>query len=561
MTVCAMFGCKNRMHKGCGKHFFRFPIKDPERLAKWVEAVQRDDWRPTIHSKVCSDHFTEKDYMIRPGAACPYLRMDAVPTPLYPVQRKRKTKKRKYVKKSASEPPAFNETEVKVEYQGEENPSESCVNEEAMEVQGVREAETQTQVAEVQGGKQEEEEQGRKQGEKEQGGGLGVVVHREVAPRQNQEEVMQSENQGAVAPSENQGAVAPSENQGEVAPSENQGEVAPSENQGAVAPSENQGEVAPSENQGEVAPSKNQGAVAPSKNQGAVAPSENQGAVAPSENQGAVAPSENQGAVAPSENQGAVAPSEKQGEIAPSEKQGEEVSSEKQGVVAPSDKQGEVVQSEKQVAEMLVDVEDTQCRKNMAGVENMSSPPSEQVEYIPVDHAYSAVTSDKENDTPAQPGNPKIVKLRKKIKTLQKQVLRQGVKIKSLKQMLVDLRRNNLVEKDPERVISEYCSGLALALFTNQLKNGHKRYNAIQYCGLMKEFALNLYCASPKAYKFCRLFLCLPHPVSLRHWKTASEGTPELLQEGTLQGETLQDGPLQEEPLMEESLQEVSLQE
>ncbi|KAG8568206.1 hypothetical protein GDO81_013918 [Engystomops pustulosus] len=136
MTVCAMFGCKNRMHKGCGKHFFRFPMKDPERLAKWIEAVQRDDWRPSIHSKVCSDHFTEKDYMIRPGAACPYLRMDAVPTPLYPIQRKRKTKKRKYTKKAAID--NVENMELNSETTTQETPSGSVVtysHEEEMEIQ------------------------------------------------------------------------------------------------------------------------------------------------------------------------------------------------------------------------------------------------------------------------------------------------------------------------------------------------------------------------------------------------------------------------------------------
>ncbi|XP_072272397.1 THAP domain-containing protein 1 B-like [Pyxicephalus adspersus] len=80
MTVCAAFGCKNRLSKGCGKHFFRFPMKNPEYLAKWLAVIRRDKWKPSIYSRLCSDHFTENDYMLRPGASYPYLRLDAVPS-------------------------------------------------------------------------------------------------------------------------------------------------------------------------------------------------------------------------------------------------------------------------------------------------------------------------------------------------------------------------------------------------------------------------------------------------------------------------------------------------
>ncbi|XP_056396432.1 THAP domain-containing protein 1-like isoform X2 [Hyla sarda] len=80
MTVCAAYGCKNRLSKGCGKHFFRFPMKNPEYLAKWLAVIRRDKWKPSIYSRLCSDHFTEEDYMLRPGAVYPYLRLDAVPS-------------------------------------------------------------------------------------------------------------------------------------------------------------------------------------------------------------------------------------------------------------------------------------------------------------------------------------------------------------------------------------------------------------------------------------------------------------------------------------------------
>ncbi|XP_073403200.1 uncharacterized protein [Dendrobates tinctorius] len=78
--TCAAYGCKNHYVKGCGKQFFRFPMKDPCRLAKWVLAIRRKHWNPCASSRICSDHFTENDYMIRPGAKVPRLRLDAVPS-------------------------------------------------------------------------------------------------------------------------------------------------------------------------------------------------------------------------------------------------------------------------------------------------------------------------------------------------------------------------------------------------------------------------------------------------------------------------------------------------
>ncbi|KAM9330604.1 THAP domain-containing protein 3-like [Gastrophryne carolinensis] len=78
--TCVAYGCNNHFVKGCGKQFFRFPMKDPERLTQWVVAIRRKNWRPSASSRICSDHFTNKDYMLRPGALVPRLRLDAVPS-------------------------------------------------------------------------------------------------------------------------------------------------------------------------------------------------------------------------------------------------------------------------------------------------------------------------------------------------------------------------------------------------------------------------------------------------------------------------------------------------
>ncbi|KAM5131989.1 uncharacterized protein ACMZJ9_018794 [Mantella aurantiaca] len=511
MTVCAMFGCKNRMHKGCGKHFFRFPMKDPERLARWIEVVQRDDWKPTVHSKVCSDHFTEKDYMIRPGAACPYLRTDAVPTPLF-TQRKKKTKKKKSTKNSSSDAPESNNAVSEV--QELEAPSES--HDHQMEDMATQDA-------------------------------AAPSKETEEPPKQTPVSEPQSMEKATNAQDR------------EEQPAEMDGtqETGPE-------PQTHGGEQADeAQSQGQIQTPDPSMAAEPGK-----------------------------------------------------------WVAETRGEQPASDRMAEIdvnitTQNERQVALILAELEDTHCEmraaearaaREAASNDNQSldesmadcatssdnqSSNDNLADYIPFDHAYTSLTvSDKENNVPAPipapaftstpasfpVANPNIVKLRKKIKTIQKQVLRQSVKIKSLKQTLVELRRNNLSEKDPERVISEHCSGLALALFTTQLKN-HRKYSSMQYCNLLKDFALSLYQASPKAYKFCRLFLSLPHPVSLRHWKIVigtNQEAPQKLAEpgedppgemsqedilaGALQAVALESETSQEEPLQDEALPETQTQ-
>ena len=54
-SFCAV-GCANRASKGSGISFYRFPA-DPERRAKWVAAVKREDWQPSKYTWICSANF------------------------------------------------------------------------------------------------------------------------------------------------------------------------------------------------------------------------------------------------------------------------------------------------------------------------------------------------------------------------------------------------------------------------------------------------------------------------------------------------------------------------
>ena len=42
---CAL-GCFNQFYKGCGFHFYCFPV-DTDRRNQWVAAVNRKNWQPT----------------------------------------------------------------------------------------------------------------------------------------------------------------------------------------------------------------------------------------------------------------------------------------------------------------------------------------------------------------------------------------------------------------------------------------------------------------------------------------------------------------------------------
>ena len=59
MKSCCAVGCTNRAKKGSGLCFYRFPT-DVERRRKWIAAVKRKNWHPSVHSWICSAHFVSR---------------------------------------------------------------------------------------------------------------------------------------------------------------------------------------------------------------------------------------------------------------------------------------------------------------------------------------------------------------------------------------------------------------------------------------------------------------------------------------------------------------------
>ena len=62
VVSCCAFGCKNRHGERTGLGFYRFPITDRARRLKWIKALKRQNWIPTVHSRICGDHFISGVY-------------------------------------------------------------------------------------------------------------------------------------------------------------------------------------------------------------------------------------------------------------------------------------------------------------------------------------------------------------------------------------------------------------------------------------------------------------------------------------------------------------------
>lgn len=56
----------------------RFPLQDKSRLQKWVSNMKREQWTPSRHQYLCSEHFTADCFDIRWGIR--YLKNTAIPT-------------------------------------------------------------------------------------------------------------------------------------------------------------------------------------------------------------------------------------------------------------------------------------------------------------------------------------------------------------------------------------------------------------------------------------------------------------------------------------------------
>lgn len=100
VVSCSAYGCSNRFKKGQSIHFvlikvclkcliivvvyihfiFSFPLKNSVLLKQWVNALKRKNFNPTQWSRICSEHFTQQDFVYRPDSERPLLKIDSVPS-------------------------------------------------------------------------------------------------------------------------------------------------------------------------------------------------------------------------------------------------------------------------------------------------------------------------------------------------------------------------------------------------------------------------------------------------------------------------------------------------
>ncbi|KAM3957949.1 peroxynitrite isomerase THAP4-like [Aphomia sociella] len=82
MPYCAILECKNDSRRknisNGGVSYHRFP-KDGSIKEKWINSTGRNNWMPTKSSTICSEHFTENQFLISKKGHR-YLTITAVPT-------------------------------------------------------------------------------------------------------------------------------------------------------------------------------------------------------------------------------------------------------------------------------------------------------------------------------------------------------------------------------------------------------------------------------------------------------------------------------------------------
>ncbi|XP_067938817.1 inhibitor of growth protein 1-like [Watersipora subatra] len=77
---CSAQGCLNTKSKCPDKSFHRFPLGNDSILQKWVAVLGRKNFVATKTSYICSDHFTESDFQVRPEASHRMIKAHAVPS-------------------------------------------------------------------------------------------------------------------------------------------------------------------------------------------------------------------------------------------------------------------------------------------------------------------------------------------------------------------------------------------------------------------------------------------------------------------------------------------------
>lgn len=113
---------------------------------------------------------------------------------------------------------------------------------------------------------------------------------------------------------------------------------------------------------------------------------------------------------------------------------------------------------------------------------------------------------------------PEVTRKNRTIKILQQRLKRKTARVRSLKDLITLLRKNNKSSYGLENVLQNNFEGLMLHLAKSEIQNSKVAGSQRRYSDEMKKFALTLYFYSPKAYNFVRKQIKLPHSSRIRNW-------------------------------------------
>ena len=150
------------------------------------------------------------------------------------------------------------------------------------------------------------------------------------------------------------------------------------------------------------------------------------------------------------------------------------------------------------------------------------TPPAVDPKHVRIDHTYAS------NISPRKMKANYKKKLRQKNKIINRLRARNFRKEKTIKGLMLQLNKLKLLSEENEKSIIDNFGHMATELFRNEAKNCNK-LSGSRYPQEIKEFAISLHFYSPRAYKFVRKSLNLPHPATIRSWSVNIECEPGFL--------------------------------
>ena len=90
-----------------------------------------------------------------------------------------------------------------------------------------------------------------------------------------------------------------------------------------------------------------------------------------------------------------------------------------------------------------------------------------------------------------------------------------------------------MVSEESQHTLITNFGHMTTEVFRNEIKNNTKSSGS-RYSDQINEFAVSLHYYSPRAYRFVRKYLSLPHPATIRSWFAGIECEPGFLEKPLL---------------------------